>query len=140
MFNKRSIGKIDYLIFVLIFSCEHESNLDYDKMKRQLLRIKNSNYPKIPNSIEQIRHAIESKDVWENFGFNSDKSHQLYFGTVVRVRFSFIVFASMKVIQMIDSHIPVGRRKYLLDGTFQIVPRIFYQLIVINIEYHNQVR
>lgn len=93
----------DILLNVLAFSCEHKTNLVYDRMKRQLLRIKNSHYPCIPKTIEEIRNAFENTDLRAEFGLNSHKSHPLYFGTVVKTNFSFITFASVKYIERFDA-------------------------------------
>lgn len=108
-------------------------------MKRQLFRIKNSKYPRLPKCIADIRTAFEQKEVMKDFGYTLDKSRVLYVGTVVKKSYSFVTFASRKVIDIIKDMIPSTQRRLLIDGTFQIVPRQFNQLIVISIEYKNDV-
>lgn len=74
-----------------------------------------------------------------NFGSNLDKTYHLYVDTVIKRDFSFVIFVSAKVIRLINKFIPPDERYYLMDGTFKIVPRKFYQLLIISIEYKNDV-
>lgn len=116
-----------------------ESQLDYEKIKRQLFRIKNGNYPPIPKTVEDISTAFEVEEVRTMFGYTLDGTHSLYIGTSIEQRFAFSVFASKKIISLIEEFIPPKERRYLIDGTFKVVPRMFYQLIVISIEFENDV-
>lgn len=86
---------------------------------------------------------LDSKEIRAEFGGTLDKRHKLYFGSVVKALFAFHVFVSFSVIDMIREHVSkeqFQKRRYLIDGTFKIVPRKFNQLLVIAIEYKNDVR
>lgn len=63
-----------------------------------------------------------------------------YIDTVVKPHFAFTVFASKYVIDFINKNIEPNLRSYLLDGTFDSLPDGYYQLLVISIEYKNDVR
>lgn len=108
-------------------------------MKRQLIEIKNSSYPKIPKTIKEIQLAFQDENIWERFGMTLDGVHELYSGMKIDNSHSFLVFGSQKVIENICTYIPQENRKLLIDGTFKIVPRLFYQLIVVCVEFKNDV-
>lgn len=78
----------------------------------------------------------------KDFGRTLDKTNKLYFGSVVKKAFTFHVFASMCIIKLIESCITKEKlkRKFLIDGTFRVVPRLYYQLLIITVEYKNDVR
>lgn len=68
--------------------------------------------------------------------------HDLYIDSIIEKDYAFHVFASYANIDLTKKHIPPGQRKYLMDGTFKIVPRQFSkngQLLIIAIEYKNDV-
>lgn len=86
-----------------------------------------------------IKKSLDSPEICQNFRLTLEKSHVLYVGSVITDTYSFVVFASYKIIELIRRFIPSEERKYLIDGTFKIVPHVFYQLMVISIEYKNDV-
>lgn len=93
-----------------------ETDLEYNKIKRQSYRIKNSTYPKIPKTFGEIKEAFEEANIHDIFGRNLDETHELYLGTVDKAAYSFIVFVSHKTIDLIEKNIPPRFRKYLIDG------------------------
>lgn len=138
--------KIILFVLILLFMCSrftikyrYQPSLDYQKIKRQLFRIKNQKYPPIPKTIEAMHEALEKPEISQTFRLTLDKDNNLYVGSVVKKNHSFIVFASHRIIEMTREFITPQSRKYLIDGTFRIAPRSFYQLIVISIEYKNDV-
>lgn len=118
---------------------QYQPSLDYQKTKRQLFRIKNKKFPPIPKTIEAMHEALEKPEVSKHFRLTLDKNNDLYVGSVLKKNHSFIVFASHRIIEISKEFIPLQSRKYLIDGTFKVVPRVFYQLLVISIEYKNDV-
>lgn len=82
---------------------------------------------------------MADSDIAEEYGFSMNKQHRFYMGSVVKKMFAFHVFASLAVISMIKNRIAPGERSYLIDGTFKIVPRQFAQLLIICIQYKNDV-
>lgn len=105
-------------------------------MKRQLSRLKNKRYPKRPETINQIRNAFSDLDLYE-FCETLDKSKRLYVDTVESEGYSFCLFASFGTIDFITQNI--SQRRYLVDGTFKVVPSQFYQLLIISVEFMNDV-
>lgn len=138
-FYNKNVYKRELLFYRFTREYDRDVQLDYDKIKRQLLRIKNQANQTVPKTIQEIQTAFEQKDVQAIFGSTLDGKNKLYFSTLIEDDFSFIVFASEKVMSLIKKFIPIENRRYLIDGTFKVVPRIFYQLIVIAIEFENDV-
>lgn len=86
-----------------------------------------------------MKDALESHSVFLDYSYCLDGRTRFYIQTVVDPCYSFSVFASHKIINIIREHISPGQRQYLMDGTFKIVPRSFYQLLIISIEFMNDV-
>lgn len=92
---------------------------------------------------KKYQKLLDGVETREMFGQTLDKQHKLYFGSVVKALFAFHVFVSFSVIDMIKKHITkdkLEKRRYLIDGTFKVVPKKFNQLLIIAIEYKNDVR
>lgn len=140
-----------HLLWYSIRRKPRETELDFDRVKRQLVRILRKKYPKLPkletgeNSTDlhkKYETLLDGDDIRKEFGSTLDKRHK-YFGSVVKTLFAFHVFVSFTVIEMIKKHISkeqAQKRRYLMDGTFRVVPRKFNQLLIIAIEYKNDVR
>lgn len=116
-----------------------KSQLNFKTMKRNLNRIKNGPRPKIPENAAELTALFEDPDVFYKYGMNLNQTAPRYFATVVTDDYSFCVLQSNSVIEFVKSHIEPSLRNYLIDGTFSCVPRGFYQLLVISIEYRNDV-
>lgn len=108
-------------------------------MKRNLRRILNADAPKYVKSAEEIAAAFENSKTFEAFGYNLRHTEIFYIATVINPLNSFSLFGSYEVMKIIQKFIP-EKRKYLLDGTFDVSPTGYYQLLVIYIEYQNDVR
>lgn len=108
-------------------------------MKKTLSRYKNKIYPKVPDSIENIREKFEDMKIMEKYGYNLESDSKFYIDTVVTSHYSFTVFASKFVIDFIEKNIEPASRKFLMDATFDSLPKDFYQLLIISIEYQNDV-
>lgn len=104
-----------------------------------LNRIKNKKHPPIPRSLKKIRDVLNSKAILSKYGNTLDKKRKFYAGTVVAEAYTFTVFVSFKTVDMIERYIKPVKRRYLMDGTFKIRPKLFYQLLIITIEYKNDV-
>lgn len=112
------------------------SKLKFNRVKRSLGRLKNKEYPKRPKTLQQVQNAFENPDLFE-FCETLDKSGRIHVVTVITDEYSFCLFASFKTIDFIKENI--DQRYYLMDGTFKIVPSQFYQLLIISIEFKNDV-
>lgn len=93
-----------------------------------------------PKTNTDVKTALKTPENFESYGRTLNKQHNFYVDSVINENFSFHVFASFAVINMIKEHIPPSRRNYLLDGTFQVAPSdLFSQLLILSIEYQNDV-
>lgn len=125
-----------------------ETRLKYKSVKFQLRKLRDTQYPKKPvKEKRDTNYEVHKKytkmlnepNILEEFGRTLDKTKQLYFGSVVRPAYTFHVFASEQIMSNIERHMSNTKKNYLIDGTFRIVPRLFYQLLVITVEYKNDV-
>lgn len=108
-------------------------------MKRTLNNIKNAKRPKIPQDPANLRLLFDKPDTFAKYGYTLDQRSSFYVDTIVEPQFSFCVFKSDSIIGIIKEYIDPTHRHYLIDGTFSCVPAGFYQVIIISIEYQNDV-
>lgn len=115
------------------------SKLDIEKMKRHLDRVKNAKHPMCPKTIGELKELFKKQDILESYGYNLKATERLYIDTIVDESFAFSLFASFSIMKFITEHIDPTSRNYLIDGTFSRTPRLFYQILIISIEYKNDV-
>lgn len=108
-------------------------------MKKTLERSKNKAYPKAVTSLEEISDKFKDRKIMDEYGYDHEKEAVFYVGTEIAKDFGFTVFKSQYVIDFIRNTIGRAPRKFLMDGTFDSLPKGFYQLIIIAIEYENEV-
>ena len=77
--------------------------------------------------------------IMEQYGFNLERDGKFYIETVIEDHYAFTVFASKFVIDFIQEQIQPNKRHYLMDGTFDSLPSEYYQLLILSIEYENDV-
>lgn len=116
-----------------------ESKLTFKSVERTLYRLRDKNRPKNPENNKTIQKIMAVPEIDEEYGFSMNKQNRFYMGSVVKKIFAFHVFASLAVVSMIKDRIAPNDRKYLIDGTFKIVPRQFSQLLIISIQYNSDV-
>lgn len=121
-----------------------ESRLEYDSIKWHLANLRNKKHPKLPkletneNVLElhrKYKHLLDEESMRKEYGRTLDDRHKLYFGSVVKSVFAFHVFVSTIVIDMIKDHITSEKQQKL----FSVVPRKLNQLLIIAVEYNNDV-
>ena len=79
---------------------------------------------------------------WSSFGISkhADNPRPFFKACIEEGNTSFCIFASEHSFQIIDDNIIQGNRKYLIGGTFKIVPHgCFKQLLIVYIEYFEKV-
>lgn len=114
-------------------------NLEYKKIKRSMDRVKNEKYPKRPSSLQEVKDLFANTEIINKYGTNLDKTEKLYIDTVVEEAYGFLLFASYATINMTRSNIAPHQRNYLIDGTFSCSPKMFYQVLIISVEFKNDV-
>lgn len=115
-----------------------DSKLRYEAMKRNIRRILNTNAPSKPKTAGEISIAFEKVELLNTYGHNLRQTEIFYVATVDEADSSFVLFESRQVTKMIEEFIPENRN-YLLDGTFDVTPVGHYQLLIIYIEFQNDV-
>lgn len=116
-----------------------ESRLQFKKLKRQLNRRKGIKYPARPKTHDETREILQDPKISSEFGQTADKYDKFYIDSVVKEEHAFHLFASTSVVDLITKNMVDQPRHYLIDGTFKVMPRTFAQLLVISIEYKNDV-
>lgn len=100
-------------------------------------RVKKKLMPTPPTKIEDIHGSFENETVNNAYGRTKHKEdtekNQFYRTTHVGDEFSYSLFASQRIIDLIDKY-PVEKRRFMMDATFKIVPKMFSQLLVIYFE------
>lgn len=108
-------------------------------MAKNLNRYAKKNYPKA-NTVAEVKAALEKPDIALQYRKNLRGNFDFYIDTIeMGQKSAFTVFASYQIMDMINKHIPIGQRHYLMDGTFNVTPVGFYQLLVIHIMFKNDV-
>lgn len=108
-------------------------------MKKTLERHKNKSRPHVPCSIEDIATTFEDPRILKEYGYNMEGDAEFYIDTVIAKDYAFTVFASKYVIDYIKKNIEPEFRQYLMDGTFDSLPKEYYQLLIISIEHKHDV-
>lgn len=106
-------------------------------MKQTLRRNKNKSYPKKPKSLEDVREMFLDPEIIQQYGYNLEKDFRFYIDTVIENDYAFTIYASHFAINFLEKNI--GSRHYLMDGTFDSLPSEYYQLLIIAIEFRNDV-
>lgn len=120
-------------------SGRENTNLVYGEKKRTLERYKNQTYPKIPSSIEQLQSDFKKPNTINKYGSTLDGDAKFYMDTVITPNYEFTIFASTFVMSFIQNYVEPKERRYLMDGTFDSLPKGFYQMLIITLEYQNDV-
>lgn len=116
-----------------------ESRLKFKKLKSMLHRRKSIKYPKLPKKHAEACALLQDQNISAEFLQTADQNGKFYVGSEVKKEHAYHVFASNSVVELITKHMVGQPRRYLIDGTFKVVPRGFAQLLIIAIEYRNKV-
>lgn len=108
-----------------------------ENVERNMNRWKNEQHPKVPATIEDLADAFKKPDIIEKYGNSYEGDGKFYIQTVLSPKSNFTVFASPFVMKFIEENIK--DRRYLMDGTFDSLPKGFYQMLIISIEYKEDV-
>lgn len=100
-------------------------------------RIKQQALPAPPTRIEEIHERFQNQHVNDLYGRTKNKlnpeKNQFYRTTYISDDFSYSLFASQRIIDLIQEY-PVDKRRFMMDATFKIVPKMYSQVLVIYFE------
>lgn len=128
--------------FFLLFYSNQSSQLNFNKIRRNLLKIRSGTIPKPPLNVEEVIEVYKNEEVIENYSKTKHQNKEfLFFKDAYDCgEFSYCFFLSDHVIENIKKNIPQDQRRYMMDATFKICPMgTFYQLLVIYVDYCQQV-
>lgn len=137
-----SIRSIEYILFNFHNRREpNESSLVFQKMERQLRRIKNNSENKAPKTCHEVIQLFISDQIMAKYGYNLRGTDEFYVAGEATESHDFCLFASKESIKLVEENIAPPQRIYLMDATFKIVPHgRFRQLLIIHIQWNNNVR
>lgn len=127
---------ISFLCVCLFKNSHQKCSLLYETIARGLQKIRNKGVPKAPSTAHEIKNAFDRPDIFEFYGKtdHSDSREILFDNVYDGNDFAYCIFSSKKIIGLIEKHIPVKERNYLIDATFSIVPYgCFSQLLIIHV-------
>lgn len=130
------------LIFIAFFHRNQNANIDFNRKKRTIQRLKRGVLPQSPKTVAEILAAFDKSAVFDTYGKSLHEGEDLPFfnGAIETKDFSYCVFSSRKSIELIEKYIPVPERHILMDGTFRIVPvGPFKQLLILYIRNQKKV-
>lgn len=111
--------------------------MKFESTERSINRWKNEQHPKVPTSIKELEEEFKKPEIIEKYGNSYEGDGKFYIQTVLSPKCDFTVFASPFVMNFIKENIK--DRRYLMDGTFDSLPKGFYQMLTISIEYKDDV-
>lgn len=103
---------------------------------RGLQKIRSLGVPKAPINIAEIRSAINRVEIFETYCRTMHTEiRELFLDHLYEGKdFSYCIFSSKKIMQLIEEKIVVRDRHYFIDGTFKVVPLgCFTQLLVFHV-------
>jgi hypothetical protein len=132
---------IYYFINTIFSDQQGTTNLVFTSMERNLRRCKTNIFPASPLNGASVVEAFQKENVNKFFGLSRhDVPTQFYKGTQITASFENTFYASDTIIEIIKTNIPTGKRNYLMDATFKIVPfGTFKQFLIIYVEYIEKV-
>lgn len=115
--------------------------ISFNKMERNLLRIRHKVFPKSPKTCDAVTDAFARESIYEVFGTSKHNDARPFYKTTVKTdSYGFVIFASDTTIDLIRGNIAVDRRNIIMDATFKITPLgDFNQFLIIYIEYMEKV-
>lgn len=113
----------------------------YTNVYRTLQRIKKGVLPKNPNSVREIEDAFRDPEILKTFGYAHGSDDKFFDAAIETNDFSYCVFSSKKIINLINTRRAPNKRHILLDATFKTVPfGPFKQLLIFYVRIDHQVR
>lgn len=117
--------------------------ISFPKVSRTLTKNYAKKFPPSPKSVAEILAFFSDESIQNTIGMTlrdeNEATTPLFKHAFECEAYSFCVFASDDIINIIKAKIP-AERNFFLDGTFKICPNgIFKQLLVISVDISSQV-
>lgn len=123
------------LFFVFMLSRAPHATITYQQVKRALHRARLANIPANVVDVPSINNAFSLPENMDKFG-KTLSGNAFYKTAYSCTDFSYCVFASDDIIEMIKDRIPIENRQFLMDATFKICPfGLFKQILIIYVSY-----
>lgn len=118
-----------------------ESKLQFKQLQRTASRVKSNRHPKAPRTITEIKNAFAKPEIYNKYALNLRQTRPFYIDTIDDgPKSAFTILASHQMIDLIEEHVAPEEKRYLMDGTFAVVPiGCYYQLLIIHLEFKNDV-
>lgn len=111
--------------------------MKFKSVERSLTCWKNEKHPKIPSSIAELHREFKKPEIIEKYGNTYESNEKFYINTILSPTYDYTLFASPFVMKFIEENI--NDRRYLMDGTVDSLPKGYYQLLIVSIEYQHNV-
>ncbi|XP_062141719.1 uncharacterized protein LOC133849565 [Drosophila sulfurigaster albostrigata] len=120
---------------------EEEIEISYDTVKRTLQRKRQPFLPKSPITPEDVRDAFNDENIMNRFGMTKGNFPKVFFKKLyASSSFAYCVFASDKVITLMQANIEEQNRHFLIDATFKVCPfGDFKQLLLIYVKHMQKI-
>lgn len=122
---------------------ETAREVEFGKMRRHLIHIKQEKYPKNPMNFSEIIEVYKNKEIESKFTMSRyEENEKFYIDTIVEEDFAYSLFVSPTISNAIKGRTNLEQRNYIIDGTFNIVPisKQYKQLLIIHIIHADHVR
>lgn len=109
--------------FILIFfSRNQQCTLIYEDHVRSFQNARNVGVPKAPKTVSEIRAQYNKPAIFNVYGqTDHDDKREIFFDHLYEGKdFSYCIFSSKKIMTMIQKHMEVFERHYLIDATFKV--------------------
>lgn len=120
---------------ICFFYRYQNSSLLYEDHERCLQQNRNHGVPKAPETVDEIREAISRSEIYDLYcKTDHQDGREIFLDHLYEGKdFSYCIFSSKKIIQHIEATTQPNERRYLIDGTFKVVPfGSFKQLLIIH--------
>lgn len=108
-------------IFIFVFR-NQQCTLIYDDHVRSFQNARSVGVPKAPKTVSEIRAQYNKSEIFNVYGqTDHDDKREIFFDHLFEGKdFSYCIFSSKKIMTMIQKHMEVFERHYLIDATFKV--------------------
>lgn len=110
-------------------------------MQRGLQYLTAKVFIRSPSTPNEIVESFNLERIWNEYGITKHEDNPCHFfkACIQEDGFSYCIFFSETIASIITEHILPQQRKYMIDGTFKIVPMgVYKQLLIIHVDYFEE--